>query len=194
MISTRFLAASRRSLLIQRINYTGTTCTGSLNTFSTVTSTTEGGDSYVSPLKGFFDMVEKGDSFGALDYQDNSQSMLKCGIAEDALRFRTEHYGRLQLAPYVQPWEHRVTVRIALQDMPIESELEQQLIADIVGSRLRDDTLQLSSNQFGSRIENKRHLVSMLDRIVLGAKRLAKEIQSGQQASPPHQVEEQQSS
>jgi hypothetical protein len=177
MISNRVFAASRRSLLIRSnlLNITGRTTTCC---FSTVTSSTtaEGGDSYVSPFKGFFDMAEKGDNFGALELT-REQKLLKCGIAEDALRFRTEHYGRLQQAPYVQPWEHRVTVRIALRDMPIESELERQLVADIVGSRLRDDTLQLSSNQFGSRIENKRHLVSMLDRIVLGAKRLAKEIQ-----------------
>ncbi len=43
--------------------------------------------------------------------------------------------------------------------------------------------MQLSSNQFGSRIENKRHLVTMLDRIVLGAKQLAKEIESSSSSS-----------
>jgi hypothetical protein len=43
--------------------------------------------------------------------------------------------------------------------------------------------LRLTSDQFGSRIENKRHLVSMLDRIVLSSQRLAKEIQDGNNSS-----------
>lgn len=131
-------------------------------------------------------MMEKGDNFGALDFPDKETKYLKCGIAEDSLRFRTSHYGRLQLAPHVQPWEHRVTVRVGLKDMPIDSALERQLLTDIVGvGRMNGETLQLSSNQFGSRIENKRHLVSMLDRIVLGAKRLAKEIEG---AAPEQQA------
>ncbi len=39
------------------------------------------------------------------------------------------------------------------------------------------------SDQFASRIENKRHLCSMLDRIVIGAQRLAKEIEDGSSSS-----------
>ena len=49
----------------------------------------------------------------------------------------------------------------------------------IVGTRFVSGRkeLRLSSNQFTSRIENKRHLCEMLDRIILGAKRLANDTQ-----------------
>jgi Mitochondrial ribosomal subunit protein len=110
---------------------------------------------------------------------------LKCGIAEHRIRFRTVAYGRLQLAPHVQPWEHRVTMRVRLIDIPLKTPLEQKLLHEIVGTRLKKDVLQLSSNQFGSRIENKRHLVSMLDRIVLGAKKLAQELELQPDHPPP---------
>ena len=135
-------------------------------------------DSYVSPFKEFFGLVETNNTpFSNLDFEPDKK-YLKSGIAEDALRFKTETYGRLQLAPYLQPMEHKVSVRIAMRDLNLSSPLERKLVTEIVGSRLTNDTLQLSSNQFGSRIENKRHLVSMLDRIVLGAKRLAKELEA----------------
>ncbi len=42
---------------------------------------------------------------------------------------------------------------------------------------MEKNKLKLTCNLFASRIENKRHLCSMLDRIVLGAKRLAAEIE-----------------
>jgi hypothetical protein len=74
-----------------------------------------------------------------------------------------------RLAPHVQPWEHRVTMRVNLEDMNLlTTPLEHQILHELVGPRMKGNVLQLSSNQFGSRIENKRHLVSMLDRIVSG--------------------------
>lgn len=133
---------------------------------------------YISPFKEFFEQVKNNSfPFADVDFDPPERKYLKCGIPEDKLRFQTITYGRLQLAPHVQPWEHRVSVRVSLVDMPLETPLETALVQQIVGSRLKDKILQLSSNQFGSRIENKRHLVTMLDRIVLGAKQLAKEIE-----------------
>lgn len=112
-------------------------------------------------------------------YQFPEPTYLKCGIAEHKIRFQTVAYGRLQLAPHVQPWEHRVTMRVNLEDMKLlTTPLEHQILHELVGPRMKGNVLQLSSNQFGSRIENKRHLVSMLDRIVLGAKALAHDIQT----------------
>ena len=56
---------------------------------------------------------------------------------------------------------------------------------EIVGNRLNDETglLQLSSSQFGSRIENKRHTVSMLERIVESAKTLAAKVEADSKAT-----------
>ena len=170
-MSKQLLSTSARLVFRRPFSLSRTT-----RTFSAVPHDS---DNYVSPLKEFFERVEKNDDFGAPDLPDEVPKYLKCGVREDALRFRTMHYGRLQLPPHVQPWEHRVTVRVSLDEIPLENDLERKLVSEIVGSRIKGDILQLSSNQFGSRIENKRHLVSMLDRIVLGAKRLAKEI--GQQ-------------
>ena len=140
---------------------------------------------YVSPFKDFFEQVKTNTyPYADLNFDKPERTYLKCGIPEDTLRFLTVCYGRLQLAPHVQPWEHRVTVRVSMDDIPFETPLEIQFFKEIVGSRLRDKTLQLSSNQFGSRIENKRHLESMLDRIVLGAKRLAKETEQAALEAP----------
>ena len=103
---------------------------------------------------------------------------LKCGVNEETLRFKTMHYGRAQLAPHVQPGEHRVTFKVNMDDIPL-NEMERDIVKQIVGNRVNEDRgeLRLASDQFGSRIENKRHLTSMLDRIVLSAKRLAKELE-----------------
>ena len=148
-------------------------------------SPNNGNSNYASPFADFFEQV-KTNTYPHADVNfdpPEPPKYLKCGIPEDALRFHTETYGRLQLAPHVQPWEHRVRVRVSLDDMPLETPLETKLVQQIVGTRLKDKILQLSSNQFGSRIENKRHLVTMLDRIVLGAKQLAKEIESSSSSS-----------
>ena len=61
---------------------------------------------------------------------------------------------------------------------------ELDILRHIVGPRLNDEhaELRLTSSVFGSRIENKRHLVSMLDRIILSSQRLASEIQNQQNA------------
>lgn len=143
---------------------------------------TSGSSDYVSPFRDFFDMMEENrTSLGTTPENPPpkpQERYLKCGIREDALRYRTMFYGRQQLPPHVQPGEHRVTLKVQLDDIPIESESEREILFQIVGNRVREDKneLRLSSDQFGSRIENKRHLESMLDRIVLSAKRLAREI------------------
>ena len=82
------------------------------------------------------------------------------------------------IEPHVQPGEHRVTLIIAMEDVPLEGELERRVFRQIVGRRYlpHKDELRLTSEQFASRIENKRHLVSMLDRIVINTKRLAAEV------------------
>lgn len=64
-----------------------------------------------------------------------------------------------------------------MKHLPIESGLEKEIFHQIVGTRFDHDLneLKLTSNQFASRIENKRHLCWMLDRIVMGTKKLAEE-------------------
>jgi hypothetical protein len=81
------------------------------------------------------------------------------------------------LAPYVNTNEYKVILQVKLKHLPLETDLEKEIFHQIVGTRF-DDTLselKLTSNQFASRIENKRHLCWMLDRIIIGAKRLAEE-------------------
>jgi hypothetical protein len=149
------------------------------------------GAGYESPFKDFFDMIESGrSSLGTTDNSPKPQERyLKCGIAESALRFKTKHFGRAQLAPHIQPGEHSVTLKVNMNDIQL-TQVERDIVVQIVGNRVNDvrNELRLASNQFGSRIENKRHLVSILDRIVLGAKRLAFELE--QEAKEKEAVEE----
>jgi len=71
--------------------------------------------------------------------------------------------------------EHQVTVKVHTDKVPLTKQ-EMEILREIVGNRLNDERkeLRLSSNTFGSRIENKRHVVSMLDRIICSCQRLGK--------------------
>ena len=133
---------------------------------------------YVSPYKEVFDGINEGKTFlGTQELKRPETRYLKCGIPEDALRFKTIAYGRLLEEPYVMPNEHRVTLQVPIRDLPL-NDVEMVVLKEIVGTRLNETKglLQLSSVQFGSRIENKRHVVSMLERIVHAAKELAKRL------------------
>lgn len=137
----------------------------------------------MSPYAEFFANVEAGRSSLGTTTETERQALelrerrLKCGIPESALRFRTKSYGRYMLPPYVSPGEHRVTVKVALSAIPLENEREKEALLQIVGSRynLEKGDLQLSSEKFASRVENKRLLVDMIERIVTGAREVAKE-------------------
>jgi hypothetical protein len=154
---------------------------------------TTNGAGYDSPFKEFFDMIESGrTSFGTTDNSPKPEERyLKCGVKENSLRFKTKHFGRSQLAPHIQPGEHSVTMKVNWTDVPL-TPLERDIVVQIVGNRVNEERneLRLTSNQFGSRIENKRHLVSMLNRIVLSAKRLANEIEQESQQQGEDAVEE----
>jgi len=93
------------------------------------------------------------------------------------------------MAPYVHVREHQVILKVNLRRPGVRddsssppcylTDLEQAILLEIVGpSRYNVQTqeLRLTSNSFGSRIENKRHLTSMLDRIIISCQRLAKEM------------------
>lgn len=142
-------------------------------------SPTASGNNYESPFQEFFTMIEQGKT--SLGTTENTHKpidkILKCGVKESAMRFKTMHYGRAQLAPHIEPGEHRVTLKVSMNEIPL-TQAERDIVQQIVGDRVNEERneLRLTSNQFGSRIENKRHLVSMLDRIVLTAKRLATEL------------------
>mmetsp|Transcript_20643 Transcript_20643/g.27100 ORF Transcript_20643/g.27100 Transcript_20643/m.27100 type:complete len:192 (+) Transcript_20643:32-607(+) len=170
-------AASRRSSTPQHLRL--------CQHFSTATSTASSGNSssssnYVSPLKDFFDMIDNGKTSLGTDTTKPTPKpvirTLKCGVREDKLRYKTTHYGLRELAPHVAPAEHKVQLRVSLQDLNM-TDIELDVLKQIVGSRLNFERKEmvLTSDQFGSRIENKRHLTSMLDRIVIGAKQLAED-------------------
>jgi len=109
-------------------------------------------------------------------YAPTPAPKLKCGIAEDDLTFKTSSYQRLIHSPYVQHQEHKVTLTCRWHVLPL-NDFEKRILQEIVGNRYNPKTneLKLTSEQFGSRIENKRHLTSILDRMVLAAKKLAVE-------------------
>ena len=143
---------------------------------SATSSSTQQG--YVSPFQDIFDQINEGRTFlGTEKFVKPEQKYLGCGVPESALRFKTSSYGRFQQAPFVSPNEHRVTLQVATDDIPLNPK-EMALLKEIVGTRLCDERsiLQLSSIQFGSRIENKRHVVTMLDRCVESARTLAKRL------------------
>lgn len=116
-------------------------------------------------------------TLGTTEYEVEEPKFLDCGVPESALRFSTTSFGRLMNAPYVHPNEHKVTLKVRTSYLPLE---DMEILREIVGSRLDEERqeLRLSSDQFGSRIENKRHLESMLNRVVFAAQRLAKEIEN----------------
>ena len=130
-----------------------------------------------SPISEFFDLAvnEGHTAMGPPPkYRVSEPVMLKCGISEDDISFKTTNYGNLVYAPHVQHQEHKVTMRVKDHVLPL-NEFEKRILKEIVGNRFREDRneLQMSSDQFGSRIENKRHLTSMLDRLVFAARKLA---------------------
>jgi hypothetical protein len=135
--------------------------------------------SYASPFQEIFDTIKEGKTFlGTTEFQVPNVKFLKCGVPEHVLRFKTTTYGRLLEEPFVRPMEHRVTLQVPVRHIPL-SDSELLVLKEIVGTRYNEETgvLQLSSSQFGSRIENKRHVVSMLERIVDSAKTLAERVE-----------------
>jgi len=144
---------------------------------------------YDSPYSDFFANIDAGStSLGTTEEMEQSLSnlmeqKLDCGINESDLRFRTTSYGRFALPPYVSPGEHRVTVVLNLNAIPWDEqrgEAEKEILLQIVGPRYNAEKneLKLSSEKFGSRIENKRYLVGMIEKIVSSSKKLAKDFEA----------------
>ena len=153
---------------------------------SGATATNPGGDRfYVSPFREIFDTIKEGKTFmGTSQFVAPEIKYLKCGVPEHLLRYKTTTFGRLLEEPFVKPNEHKVTLQVETQYIPL-TDMERIVMKEIVGNRLNDETglLQLSSSQFGSRIENKRHTVSMLERIVESAKALAAKVEADSKAT-----------
>jgi len=144
-----------------------------------VKDSNDGKNGYVSPFQEIFDSIEGGKTFlGTTEFQYPNVKYLKCGVPEHQLKYKTTTYGRLLEEPFVRPNEHRVVLQVAARNIPL-TDLQKAVLKEIVGNRLNDETgiLQLSSAQFGSRIENKRHVVSMLERAVESAKSLADKLE-----------------
>ena len=150
------------------------------NTASSSSSSSSSNKNYVSPYKDLFAMMKTNKTHTSQIPKARPISKLKCGISESVLKFRTTCYDRLMLAPYVNTNEYKVILQVKFKHLPLETDLEKKIFLQIVKTRFDDELqeLKLTSNQFASRIENKRHLCWMLDRIVIGAKRLAQETES----------------
>ncbi len=131
---------------------------------------------YKSPYNNLFEMM-RNDTSSPFERSQEEVPKLKCGISEGDIQFKTTSYGRLELPPYVHTNEYKVTLQVNIKLLPLENDTEREIFRQIVGRRFNEERnqLKLTSNQFASRIENKRHLCWMLDRIIIGAKRLAAE-------------------
>ena len=141
---------------------------------------------YVSPFHDYFEMIQNNkivDGRDADDYSELRGKKLRYGIPEDVLKFKTVSYGRTHFAPYVLPQEHKVTMQVNFDDIPLQNDLEKEIFFQIVGSRFDQskNELTLTSSQFASRIENKRHAISMLERIIESAKFLASDVEKVQE-------------
>lgn len=160
---------------------TTTTTTPSTTASTSSSSSSSSTSSYVSPFQEIFDTIQEGKTFlGTTEFHPPHIKLLKCGIPEHVLRFKTTTYGRLLEEPFVRPMEHRVILQVPMKHIaPLLSESEIIVFQEIVGTRYNPvgDILQLSSCQFGSRIENKRHVVSMLERIIETTKTLAQRVE-----------------
>ncbi len=166
MASSRFLTfVARRALASPQPRMRMAQCAFSTNS-----------SNYVSHLQELFDQMDRNETTLGVDSSFlKNDKMLPCGLPESSLRFTTTHYGRLLQAPFVHPNEHTVVMTARLGNSL--SETEQLILKEIVGERFDGEkkTLRLTSRQFGSRIENKRHLVSMLNRIITSCRNLAKQ-------------------
>lgn len=182
-------ARSFRGSKSNSMKINSTTTYSALRNKVSMTFEREGKD-YISPYSDFFANIEAGRSTLGTTNEMGEQLMeikeeyLDCGIPESALRFKTTSYGRFVLPPYVSPGEHRVTVKVPLSAIPFNNSTEKEILLQIVGSRYNKekDFLQLSAEKFASRIENKRHLVDMIEQIVTGARRLALEFEEEDKA------------
>ena len=144
-----------------------------------------------SPLDSFLDPSAPTPLFNSTEFMggdinnNKDGKYLECGIDESVLRFKTKCYGRLLQAPFVHPNEHKIVMTVPTEALGLLDDLERDILKEIVGrGRWHEDRgeLRLQSVSFGSRIENKRHLVSMLDRLVLSCQRLAAEVRQQQAA------------
>ena len=156
---------------------------------TTSKSTTNSNNKYESPLAPFFKQVKSGRTSSGLTANaplvDTSNfSKLECGIDEQDLRFKAVSYERMTLPPFVQGGEFKITLKIDLADIPFENEAEKEVLLEMVGNRYDEkrQRILLNCDKFSSRIENKRYLVALLDRLVMTSRKLVKEAAGNQHA------------
>eukprot|EP00522_Entomoneis_paludosa_P004965 CAMPEP_0172470506 /NCGR_PEP_ID=MMETSP1065-20121228/66507_1 /TAXON_ID=265537 /ORGANISM="Amphiprora paludosa, Strain CCMP125" /LENGTH=256 /DNA_ID=CAMNT_0013228455 /DNA_START=255 /DNA_END=1025 /DNA_ORIENTATION=- len=104
--------------------------------------------------------------------------VMECGILEDDLKYRTSHFEKGDVEPFIHLNEHRVAVHVAFDLLPLD-EMGREILRQVVGERrydLRKKELILQCNYFASRIENKRYLVKMLDKLILSCQRITKDL------------------
>lgn len=106
------------------------------------------------------------------------RKFLECGLPEDLIRFHTTVWDKTLLAPFVHTREHRVALHVDLKDLPLD-DVGKQILQQVVGHQRYDvkrNVLKMNAAHFPSRIENKRYLVRMLDKVVIACQRVAKSL------------------
>ncbi|KAL7576372.1 hypothetical protein ACA910_018182 [Epithemia clementina (nom. ined.)] len=117
---------------------------------------------------------------------------LECGLCEDALRFKTVYYGKMITLPGIHANEHRVTMMVDIKDLPLD-DLGKQILQQLVGINrynVHSGKVKMSAVVFASRIENKRYIVRMFDKLVLACQRLSKSLPNGNSEQAKNDVVE----
>ena len=137
--------------------------------------------SYTSPLDEVFDPNAPCPLYGtpkSAPLKKPVPKFLECGISEDVLRFKTVHYGELLREPFIHTNEHRVVLLVDIKHLPLD-DVGKKILEQVVGhSRYNavKGELKMNSVHFPSRIENKRYLVRMFDKLILSCQRLSKSL------------------
>ena len=103
---------------------------------------------------------------------------LECGLREDLLRFKSASFGKTIRPPHIHTNEHRVYLLVDIKDLPLD-DLGKQILQQVLGIQrynVEKGEVKMQAVQFPSRIENKRYLVRLFDKVILACQRLSKSL------------------
>lgn len=100
-------------------------------------------------------------------------------IPDSKLRFQTKStfsVGSSIFYPHLKfnPADFKVALVVALSDLGL-SKVEQDVLVEMVGPRFNQGKrlVRLTANRFANRIENKKYLIFLLEKLLLEARRIA---------------------
>ena len=101
-------------------------------------------------------------------------------VASDKLHFQfraTFGHGSSILYPHLKfhPADFKVGLVVKVEDCGFQSDLEKDIFIEMVGKRYNTGkkAVRLTSNRFSNRVENKKYLTLLLERLIAESKKLA---------------------